>query len=295
VRAAPGVKQHVPPPAREATKRLLRAWGTASAVLRPMPDFLVIGTKRGGTTSLWRYLLQHPAVLPMMPSAQDIKGTHYFYWHYHRGARWYAGHFPTTGYRRLTELRTGFPTLVGEASPYYLFDPRVPARVGSLLPDVKLVVLLRGPVAKAYSHYWERVDQGVEPLSFEDALRAENDRLAGEVERMLAEPHYYSRAHDWYSYRTRGMYLGQLQNWFGHFPRERLLLLRSEDFYRHPDRALTDVARFLGVPAVPLRVRTTYNRRPAPPLAETTRQRLADSYRQPNLDLNRLLGRDLGW
>ncbi len=280
---------------RTALKRGLRGAGVATAGFRQLPDFLVIGTKRGGTTSFWRYLLSHPCVVPMMPAAQKIKSPHYFYWHYDKGEAWYRSHFATVARRRSLERRLGAPTVTGEASPYYLYDPRVPQRVASLLPRVKVLVLLRDPVFRAYSHYWERVDQGVEPLSFAAALEAEPLRLAGELEAMASDPHYYSRAHDWYSYADRGVYLPQLTRWFDVLPREQFLVLSSERFYAAPQEVLDRTATFLGLPTAPLQTERRHNHRPAPRMDEEVEAALRARYRGPNAALSRLLGEDFGW
>ncbi len=289
------LRRRIPEPAKDVVKAALRRAGEASAAIRPLPDFLVIGTKRGGTTSLWRYLLSHPGVLPMMPRAQHIKSPHYFYWHYSRGEGWYRSHFPTAPYRSLMTLRHGARTVTGEASPYYLYDPRVPARVARLLPSVKIVVLLRDPVDRAYSHYTERVHEGVEPLEFAQALAAEPGRVAGELDAMRDDPAYYSRAHDWYSYRDRGVYLPQLERWFAVLPRERFLILESESFYADPAAALDATLEFLGLPRVALQTGKRHNHRPAPPMDPAIRSELESYYREPNERLAALLGRELTW
>ncbi|HMS87035.1 MAG TPA: hypothetical protein PKE56_01225, partial [Acidimicrobiales bacterium] len=132
-RSAPGVA------ATDAAKRGLRLVGLATADLRPGPDLLVIGAKRGGTTSLWRYLSEHPGVLPTFPRAQQIKGTYFFDEEWHRGSRWYRSHFPTTATRRLAARRLGHPTVAFEASPYYLFHPLAPERARLVVPDALVV------------------------------------------------------------------------------------------------------------------------------------------------------------
>ncbi len=95
----------------------LRGWGRVTAGVRPLPDFLIIGTKRGGTTSLWNYLLNHPGVLPMFPAPLNIKSPHYFYWHYAKGPNWYRSHFASTPTRVALSRFRGTPTRTGEASP----------------------------------------------------------------------------------------------------------------------------------------------------------------------------------
>lgn len=289
------LKQHAPKWLREAGKPILRGAGVLSSPLRELPDFLIIGTKRGGTTSLWNYLLQHPDVLPMFPADLNLKSPHYFYWHYRRGPAWYRAHFATTATKSRHQRSTGVRPVSGEASPYYLYNEYVPRRVAELMPDVKLVVMLRDPVRRAYSHYWERVDQGVERLSFEDALRAEAGRIAGERERMNADPLYYSRAHDWYTYRDRGVYAPQLRRWFNHFPREQFVILASEDFYADPGAVVDVVTTHLGVRTISIPTRIRHNYRPAPPIPPDAAAELTEFYRPHNAALYELLGRDFNW
>ena len=288
-------KAVTPPVLKEATRSSIRWAAARTSTLRPLPDFLVIGTKRGGTTSLWRYLLDHPMVLPMVPKAETLKSTHYFEEHYTKGLDWYRGHFPTAAYRRSLERRLGGPTVVGEASPLYLWHPLVAQRVCDVLPAAKVIVLLRNPVDRAYSHYRERVGQGVEPLSFEAALEAEDRRLAGEVEQLSADPAYHSHAYDSYAYRSRGVYRPQLDRWLALFPREQVLILRSEDLYADAQHVVDQVTAFLGLPQFPLAEFERHNQLPSAPMSPRTRAALCDFYRSHNERLYELVGRDFGW
>lgn len=289
-------KRLFPQPVKQRVRLALRTWGLATASLRPLPDFLVLGTKRGGTTSLWHYLLEHPGVLPMWPAAETLKSSHYFYWHHARGIAWYRSHFPTSATRRLASRRLGHRVVSGEASPYYLYDPRVPERVRAELPDARLIVALRDPVERAYSHYRERVRAGVEPLTFEQALAAEPERLAGELQAMQANPDYYSRAHDWYSYRDRGVYAPQVRRWQQAFPASSLLILRSEDLYADPQTTLHQVTDFLGLPRIALSSAERWNYQPSSTgMQAQTQAELRSFYRPHNAVLYQLLGRDLGW
>lgn len=285
----------LPAPVRTAVKPLVRRVATATAPARPLPDFFVIGTKRGGTTSLWNWLLQHPAVLPLVPAGQRLKSTHYFSKHVTRDEAWFRGFFPLASTRRRVQARLGVRPVAGEASPYYLLDPRIPARVAGLVPHARVVVLLRDPVERAYSHHGERVREGVEPLTFAQALEAEPQRLAGELERMAADPAYYSRAHDWYSYRTRGVYAPQLRAWQAVLPPGQLLVVRSEDLFTAPQQTYETVTGFLGLPPHVLRGAARHNHHPGPAMPADVRAELTRWYAGPNAELFDLLGRDLGW
>ncbi|HTW19112.1 MAG TPA: sulfotransferase [Mycobacteriales bacterium] len=280
---------------RTVAKTAFREWGVATASLRQLPDFLIIGTKRGGTTSLWNYLLTHPHILPMFPAAQNLKSPHYFYWHYDRSERWYRSHFATR-LRRTQLARVGKTAPVtGEASPYYLYSPYAAERARALLPQAKIIIMLRDPVARAYSHYWERVHEGVEPLSFDAALAAEDDRLAGEADRMAADPLYYSRPHDFYTYRDRGVYLPQLERWLGQYPSEQVLIVQSEAFYADKQAIFDQVTDFLGLPGHQLGEVKRFNYRPAEPMSEPSREFLTDFFVPHNRALYDYLGRDFAW
>ena len=289
------LKSLVPPAARDAVKPAVRGAAQLSAPLRPPPDFLIIGAKRGGTTSTWNWLLQHPGVLPLVPAMQNLKSSHYFSIHYGKSPGWFRGFFPLASTRALIRARHHLNPVAGEASPYYLFDPRIAARVANELPGVRAIVVLRDPVERAYSHHQERTKEGVETLSFRDALAAEPDRLAGELARMDADPAYYSEPHDWFAYRERGVYAPQLARWREHLPESRILVLQSEELYGDPASTYLRITRFLGLPDHPLRAPKRHNYLPAAPMPADVRADLTSYYRAPNAELADLWGHDPHW
>src|SRR6266540_3594706 len=174
--------------AKRPLRRLRADYRQLTSGFRGLPSVLIIGAQRSGTTSLFNYLTQHPDVLP--PLGKEI---HYFDFHYARGVDYYRGRFPYSH-----RLRNGALTL--DATPYYLMHPLVPQRAARLLPDVKLIAVLRNPISRALSHYQHEVRGGREPLSFVEALDKEAERLAGEEERLREEPGYYSWNHHRYGY-----------------------------------------------------------------------------------------------
>ena len=232
---------------KEVVRICLRRFGSLSAARRPLPDYLIIGTKRGGTTTLWKALLQHPDVLPMWPAIENLKSPHFFDIHWKRGLRWYASHFPTECKRMAHRAKGDRKALVGDASPYYIFHPLAAERVARILPNVRLIILLRNPTERAYSHYRERRREGTEPLDFSCAIAAEERRLKGEVEKIKGQPGYYSQAHDHCSYLARGRYLEHLEPWLALFPSSSVLILRSEDLYASPENVVRQVHRFLNL------------------------------------------------
>ncbi|MFW6774493.1 sulfotransferase family protein [Nocardioides sp. CPCC 205120] len=286
-------KSLVPQPAKQAVGTAVRLGGTATAAWRPGPDVLVVGAKRSGTTFLWSALLSHPQVLPLLPAAQHVKSPHWFTRHADRSEAWYRGHFPTTATRRRHALRHG-AALAVEADPAYLFDPRVATRAHQVLPDACIVVLLRDPVERAYSHYRERVKAGVESLGFAEALAAEPGRLAGERERLAADPTYHPRALDWYSYRARGEYADQVAAWLEAYGPDRVLVLRSEDMYADPAAALGRVQDHVGLDRRPP-ASTRRNRAPGDALPAGPAEELRAHYEPHTKELARLLGTEVWW
>jgi hypothetical protein len=281
--------------ARETTKRALRGVGMATGDLRPRPDFLVVGAKRGGTTSLWRYLCEHPGVLTLFPKPEKIKGLYYFDENFERGDRWYRSHFPTAATRSLAARRLGHPVVAGEASPYYLYHPLAPARAAERVPDALIIAVLRDPVERAFSHFKERRTNGTEPLSFEDAIAAEPARLAGEEARILADPHYVSFAHRHASYVDQGRYAPMLTRWFDAFGRDRVLVAPSEEMYAAPQPFVDGVLDRLGLPPRPLAHPEPYNAEPDRGFDPVLRAWLAEQLAPDIAAVEELLGRSLPW
>jgi len=286
-------KSLVPTPAKTAVGAAIRGAGQVSAPLRSGPDVLVVGAKRAGTTFVWSSLLSHPQVMPMVPAAEHLKSTHWFTRHADRPESWFLGHFPLDRSRAAHARRHG-AALTVEANPLYLFDPRVVRRASALLPDARVVVLLRDPVERAYSHYRERLKAGVEGLGFAEALAAEDARLAGEQERMAADPTYYARAWDWYGYRRRGEYADQVQAWRQAYGTDQVLVLRSEDLYADPSATLGTIQAFAGLDPHPLG-RARRNSVPGSALPPGPAEELRAHFEPHTTELARLLDTEPWW
>jgi hypothetical protein len=281
-----------PTPVRRAVKLGVRATYTLPTNrFRLLPDFLIIGAQRAGTTSLYKYLAQHPAVGPVVLT----KGAHYFDTNFDKGLGWYRAHFPTRWRAGVVERRLGVPMQTGEGSPYYVFHPLVPPRVAQTLPGVKLILMVRDPVERAYSQYQHELARGFEDVSFEEAIDLEPSRLAGERERMLEDPSYHSFHHQHHSYLARGRYMEQIRTWLEHVDPDRLLTVRMEAFFSHPERGFAEVLRFLGLPEWRPPAFERYNARRYAQLDPAMRRRLVDHFSEPNRELRRYLGVPLEW
>lgn len=276
-------------------RETIRRFGVLTGSWRMTPDYLIIGTKRGGTTSLARWLLEHPSVHPLFPSREHRKGTYYFDVNFHRGEAWYRSHFPTTFAHRGKERLHGNHQLLGEATPYYLYHPHAAARAATLIPTAKIIVLLRNPIDRAHGHWAERFRQGVEYLDFEQALDAEPQRLEGEEDRMIADPTYNSFAHQHWSYVDQGRYARGLNRWMQHYPQDQMLVLRSEDLYRNPIGVHSEALSFLELEAYRPEELKAWNMKPRDPIEERIRQRLAKDLAPDIAEVESLLTYPMGW
>lgn len=254
-----------------------------SASQRAWPRFLIVGAMRGGTTTLYRHLTTHSKVR----AALD-KEVHFFDNNLHKGAHWYRAFFP---------LRRAMPSdaISGEATPYYLFHPRVPESVAAMLDGVRVIALLRDPVERAFSHYQWAFGRGRETLSFEAALDAEEERLLGEHERLLSDVRYVSYAHQRYSYQSRGRYAEQLERWFLRIDPGSMLILKSETLFESSASTMREILRFLELPHEELGQLPHRNPGSGGKLDPRMTERLRAYFRPHNERLCRLLGWEQAW
>ena len=240
--------------------------GVVTRTDRALPGLLVLGAQRGGTTSLYRWLADHPQVHP--PLDKEIQ---FFSVEWTRGIDWYRCHFGPTGDGRLNF----------EASPYYLYHPCAPDRAASVLPKAKLVALLRDPVSRAWSHYHHNLRLGLESLTFADAIAAEPERLAGEAERLQADPTAVSFAHRHHSYLDRGRYGPQVARW-REAAGDRLVVLRSEQLFDEPHRTFQRLLEFLELDPwrPPDYGRASRRTASTPPMPERLRAELSVGFRR---------------
>ena len=217
----------------------LRLYGRiATSFMRALPDFLIIGAAKAGTTSLYNYLIQHPEV-----AAPYRKEVRFFDRRFSKGINWYRGHFPLNAEMHGSQKKK----ITGESSPYYIYHPLVPERVHSSLPDVKLICLLRNPIDRAVSNYNHRIRLGIEDQSIQDAFEAETTSIAGEEQKIIGQNGYNSYNHYHFSYLSRGYYADQLKRWYEHFAKSDLMVIQSEKFYTDPESTFRKVTDHLGI------------------------------------------------
>lgn len=201
-----------------------------------LPDFVVLGTQKGGTTSLHLLLDNHPGVF--LPACKEV---HYHSLHDDQPIEWYRDHY---GEATAQQVR-------GDITPYYLFHPRAARNIRRTIPEARLIVLLRDPVERTLSQYFHARRLGFESLDLEAALAAEDERLDG-AEQRLVLPGSRDHSHQKHSYASRSRYEQQLSRYETLFPAEQMLVLKSEDLFNHPGVTWTRLLQFLDLPPRPV-------------------------------------------
>lgn len=253
------------------------SWRVRSATrgFRRLPDFIIIGGQRCGTTSLYSALARHPGLLPSFR-----KEVHYFDLHrrYH-DLGWYRANFP------IKARKAEVPTF--EATPNYFAYPGAPEAIRETVPHAKLIALLRDPIERAHSSWRHERSHGWETRSFEDAVRGETTRIAPNPD---GRPNAMRGA-----YLEKGRYAEHLERWLAVFDPSQMLILRSEDLFSMPGPTLSEILSFVG--AEPDSAVTLGRINVAPPAAIDPELRLwlAEYFDPHNRRLTELIGPKFSW
>jgi hypothetical protein len=266
--------------------------GLVTYPARMLPSFLIVGAARCGTTSMFLALSQHPAIFGAVLGRKHLN---YFDVNYHRGLAWYRSHFRLKLRAGLAGRGAGTEPMAFEATPDYMYHPLAPERISRDLPGVKLLVLVRDPVERAYSQHAYQTIDGYEAEPFERALELEDTRLAGEAERMAADPRYVSYNYQHFGYRARGHYADQLDRLARFFPRERIHVVDSEEFFANPCPVYDQVIEFLGLAHCTYPVFGRHNARPRSPMPNKVRAALDEHFCSHDERLTAWLGCEPSW
>ena len=246
-----------------------------------LPNFIVLGTQKGGTTTLHQLLSRHPDIF--LPHQKEV---HYFSLNDHESLSWYSSNYQeATGYQ-----------LCGDITPYYLFHPRCPHGIHEALPQVKLIALLRDPVERAISHFFHAKRHGFEPLDLEAALAAEPTRLA-DAQAALQQPGSVHFSHQKHSYVSRSRYEEQLKHYEALFPNEQILVCRSEDLFSNMQSCLDRITHYLGVAPLfaPEATQANAGRGEAAQLSNAVRDQLKRTLAPTAAAIRARYGFDWGW
>ena len=251
--------------------------------IRSLPDFIIIGTVRSGTTSLYSNICEHPCVLP---AAYDELG--FFDSNFHLGLNWYRSLFPTNFSKWYVKRKMKF-AITGEDTPFYIWNPDVAQRILKILPNVKLIVLFRNPVDRAYSNYHLGRRDGDENLSFEDAIQSELENLKKLEKNSEKNIEKYTIPR---SYVAKGFYSEQLKTWLKLFKREQLFITSTENFELNPQETLNQIFDFLQIPKYEITHPKKYKVASYPKMENETRKFLVNFYKKFNDELFELIGKE---
>jgi len=261
-----------------------------SGVFRTFPDFIIIGSQKCGTTSLYDYICKHSDVYPAI-----TKQIHYFDFNYEMKDRWYRAFFPLNLKKYFIKylLRKSF--LTGEASPDYINHPYAPRRISQDLPNTKLIAIFRNPVERAYSNYQHNIRDKKENLSFEDALKEEENRTKTERMKLQENEFYYSENFRQFQYVNRGKYIEEISEWLKLFSKEQLLILSTEELETNPSKVLEDIFSFLNIKNEQIVTTQKLNVGKYSDMKKETREYLQKIFRPYNEQFYKLTEKDFNW
>ena len=252
---------------------------TASS--RVLPDFIISGTVRSGTTSLYYNICEHPSVLPA-----DYDEIGFFDSNYHLGINWYRSMFPTEKEMERVKKETNF-AITGEDTPFYFWKKEAAERILKDIPNPKIIIIFRNPVDRAYSNYQLGIRKKTETLSFEDAIDEEMNFL---------EKHSFRESVDRRrSYLSKGFYENQIKIWFNVFPREKIHILSTEDMQKNPEKTLLKIFQFLGIPNYTLKNPQKQKSSEYKKMDDKTREILLNFYKPYNEKFFQIIQERFDW
>jgi len=262
-----------------------------TAPIRVEPDFLIIGAQKAGTTSLYIYLTSHPQI-----KFAFTKEVQFFDSNFHKGFLWYRSFFHTKIYKYFMKILFSRTIITGEASPYYVLHPKVAQRVYKKLPNIKIIILLRNPIDRAFSQYFHSVNKGKENLTFVEAIKLEEKRIKDEYEKLKKYERYKSADFPGFAYKFRGIYINQLKAWYELFPKNQIFIINSQDLFKKPDSVMISLYKFLGVPYWPyIQYKKYHSETQDRKMSDHTRNYLKNYFEPYNKQLFKFLDKDFEW
>ncbi len=262
-------------------------WRIITGPFRVLPDFLIIGAGKCGTSSAYNYLIEHPNIYPA-----KIKELNYFV---RKWTRWYRPNFPTIFLKYYLKKIRKEPFLTGEASPFYLLNPFVAKEVKEQIPNVKIIIFLRDPIDRSFSQYsqWQKTEY--EKLSFEEVIKQEKIKTKKDWENYIDDGSIDNRDHVRHAYLEGGLYYNQIKIWMDIFPKKQFLIIKSEDFFSNPAKILSEIFIFLGIKNYRIDVSKKYNVGSYYQMNPETKEFLKKFFKTHNENLIKLLGEKFKW
>ena len=261
---------------------------------RSFPHFIIIGVGRAGTTALYSYLIQHSSIYgTYTENKKNASAIHFFEYMTTTSVSWYKSHFPILSSKISSKNNL---QVTGEFTSTYFYHPDVPKRIHELLPNIKLILILRNPIDKIYSTYYQQFRYGEISASFEETIDAEIKR----IEILQNNPDFHSKNPNIknsvpQNILRHGIYCDYLENWLKFFQKEQILILNAEDLKKNTSNILNTVFKFLEINNEKIENLAHISARKYPKMNEVTRKRLIDFYKPYNKKLNELLQTNFDW
>jgi len=272
-------------PYKFSLKKFYRNLTSSSRVL---PDFIIIGAGRAGTTALYTYLIQHPSIITASTDNDEpVADLHFFEYMISDKISWYKSHFPR-------KSKNSFVT--GEFTSTYMYHKNVPERIFNLIPKIKLIVILRNPIDKAYSTYNQQSHFNEVTSSFEETIKAEFARIdlnKNHIEYTNNNPNFDNYVE--YNIIRHGIYFNYLEKWLKIFPKKQIFVVDSNELENFPQQTLNKVFEFLNLSPREIPNLAKVNVGKYSPMTESTRESLIEFYKSHNAKLNNLLGTNFDW
>tara|TARA_Y100000996_G_C22557207_1_gene655940 strand:+ start:2266 stop:3270 length:1005 start_codon:yes stop_codon:yes gene_type:complete len=276
-------------------KKLYSIYGKIFGPFHVLPDFLILGSGRCGTTSLVElYLRSNSNIMP-----SNNNEIFFFDIHYNKSLNWYRLFFPTY-LKKFFRKISGKKTLVCDATGNYFFHPYAPKRIKKILPNVKLILMMRNPVERTISQYRTQVRHGIQHLPFEEVLENEHNLFEKEFQQFLENGYLERDVDTKISIVARSRYSEALERWLEYFDKSHFLFLNSDEYFKNPLKVYNRVLSFLELP--PETPTITGKRGIVPPgayknihLNDETRNNLKNYFEPWNNKLFNLIGEQFDW
>ena len=261
---------------------------------RLLPNFLIFGGTRSGGTTLQRYIVKHPLVI-------CERNIHFFENTFTNDLDWYKSHFPTKKYKKRVEQKNNQRLQIGEQTGTYMYYPGVPKRVREIIPDVKLIAVLRNPIDMIFSRYVHMKNQGLEvSLNFDEVIQTELRRIElieNNPEIKMSNPFFDNSMI--FNYIKHGNYFERFQEWFKYFPREQFLIFTNTELTENPAGFTKKTFEFLGLESGSIPENIDYKKHNVSDYQEKmssyAKKILEEHFKISNDKMSKLLNKNLEW
>jgi|SaaInlStandDraft_2_1057019.scaffolds.fasta_scaffold35750_1 hypothetical protein len=263
-----------------------------TADLRLKPDFLILGYPKCGTTSLYDYLVQHPNV-----GSTYRKEINFFNLSFSKGMRWYKNHFPLIFKKFFFEKKFHSNFITGEATPLYISHPLALSRIKSMFPNIKLILLLRNPIDRSFSHFHHQRRGKLEPIEFFDEVITLDKERNSILNKKLQNNEINETNQGFFMppYIEMGKYVKDIEKLFSLFDKKQIMIILTDDLNKNRDDVLKKVHSFLEIPSFIISDFSHKNVGHYESIKLETRKSLIDFYKPYNQELEHLLGLKLNW